>query len=60
MLALRAVNLDFADEEAGLRAAFDKFDANRSASSRQPNPNPNPNEPLTLTLPPTPTPTHYP
>ena len=30
VLALRAVNLDLADEEAGLRAAFDKFDTNKS------------------------------
>ena len=30
VLALRAVNLNLADEEAGLRAAFDKFDTNRS------------------------------
>ena len=44
VLALRAVNLDLADEEAGLRAAFDKFDANRSGKlDHSPNPNPNPN-----------------
>ena len=30
VLALRAVNLNLADEEAGLRAAFDKFDTNKS------------------------------
>ena len=30
MHALRAVNLNLADEEEGLRAAFDKFDSNKS------------------------------
>ena len=30
MLALRAVNLNLADEDEGLRAAFDKFDSNKS------------------------------
>ena len=30
MLALRAVNLNLADEDEGLRAAFDKYDSNNS------------------------------